>query len=170
MIISLGVTLSGEIDCLGGHKSSTENARVCRDFLISLKERRLKTEEKILFVIDGSKGLRKGIETVFEKQAIVQRCQWHKRENVVSCLPKNKQSRFRKKLQKAYEEKDYGQAVNNTQRVNYWKNSDQRQRWLATALLEIEPGLRKIKGFKFLPFLRANMKGFKQHDYQSNIA
>lgn len=42
---------------------------------VPLKERGLKTTEKILFIIDGAKGLRKGIETVFEKQAMIQRCQ-----------------------------------------------------------------------------------------------
>jgi len=175
-------------------------------------------------VIDGAKGLCKGIQTVFGKQAIVQRCQWHKRENVVAYLPKLEQSRFRKKLQKAYETSRYSQAkqklsairkelqlinesaVNSldegleetlclhrlglfeqlgislkttncieslnsqlaqyTKRVSYWKNSNQRQRWIATALLAIEPSLRKIKGFKFLPILKNNMNNFDQDKNQ----
>lgn len=45
-----------------------------------------------------------------------------------------------------------------TQRVNYWKNSDQRRRWTATALLEMEPCLRKVKGFRHLKTLRRVMK------------
>jgi len=44
-----------------------------------------------------------------------------------------------------------------THRVSYWKNSFQRQRWVATALLEIEPSLRKIKGYRSLPTLRSAM-------------
>ncbi|HHP7239381.1 hypothetical protein, partial [Longibacter sp.] len=36
--------------------------------------------------------------------AQVQRCQWHKRENVVSYLPVADQSAWRKKLQRAYQE------------------------------------------------------------------
>ncbi len=228
MIIALGITLAGEKIVLGAIESSTENTRVCRDFLMSLKERGLKTAEKILFIIDGAKGLRKGIETVFEKQAMIQRCQWHKRENVVSYLPKSEQSRFRKKLQKAYEEKEYkdakqklsvirkalllinesavssldegleetltlhrlgvfeplgvslktsncieslnSQLARYTRRVSYWKNSNQRQRWVATALLEIEPRLRRIKGFKSLPALRAKMKAFEQDNNQKQAA
>jgi len=35
-----------------------------------------------------------------------------------------------------------------------WKNSTHKHRWLATALLDIEPRLRKVKGFKHLPKLR----------------
>ncbi len=86
MIIALGVTLSGQKMVLGAIETGTENGQVCRDFLTRLQERGLQSEEKILFVIDGAKGLRKGIETVFGKQAIIQRCQWHKRENVVAYL------------------------------------------------------------------------------------
>ncbi len=41
-----------------------------------------------------------------------------------------------------------------TDKVDYWKNSNQKHRWLASALLEIEPGLKKVKGYRFLPQLR----------------
>ena len=39
-------------------------------------------------------------------------------------------------------------------KVDYWKNSDQKQRWLATALLDIEPRVRRVKGYRHLPALR----------------
>ena len=41
-----------------------------------------------------------------------------------------------------------------TNKVDYWKNSDQKHRWLAAALLDIEPRLRKVKGYRYLPQLR----------------
>jgi transposase-like protein len=41
-----------------------------------------------------------------------------------------------------------------TQKVDCWKNSNQKQRWLATALLEIEPRLNRIRGYRYLPELR----------------
>ncbi|MDZ7361890.1 MAG: hypothetical protein ONB46_14370 [candidate division KSB1 bacterium] len=41
-----------------------------------------------------------------------------------------------------------------TRKVTRWRNSNQRQRWLASALLEIEPRLRKIKGYRYLPQLQ----------------
>ena len=47
-----------------------------------------------------------------------------------------------------------------TDRVTYWQNSDQRQRWVGTALLEIEPGLNRVQGYKNLEQLRAAMKTF----------
>jgi len=40
----------------------------------------------------------------------VQRCQWHKRENVVSYLPKADQKSWRHRLQRAYEEPSYERA------------------------------------------------------------
>ena len=41
-----------------------------------------------------------------------------------------------------------------TRNVKVWKTSAQRERWLATALLDIEPRLRKVKGVNYLPLLR----------------
>ena len=41
-----------------------------------------------------------------------------------------------------------------TRNVKRWKYSNQRYRWLGAALLDIEPRLRRIKGFRFLPLLR----------------
>ena len=43
-------------------------------------------------------------------------------------------------------------------KVGRWTNSNQRQRWLATALLEIEPRLRKLKGYRHLPRLRKALR------------
>ena len=43
-------------------------------------------------------------------------------------------------------------------KVDHWQNSSQRHRWLATALLEIEPRLRKVMGYRHLPKLRAALK------------
>jgi putative transposase len=43
-------------------------------------------------------------------------------------------------------------------KVDHWQNSSQRHRWLATALLDIEPRLRKVMGYRHLPTLRAALK------------
>jgi len=39
-------------------------------------------------------------------------------------------------------------------KVDCWKNSNQRQRWLAAALLDIEPRLRTVVGYRHLGALR----------------
>ena len=217
MIIALGITLSGEKVILGFTQTGTENERVCSDFLQTLLERGLRMDPGLLCILDGSKGLHKAIQKVFGSQALIQRCQWHKRENVVSYLPKSQQALWRRKLQEAYEKPTYAEAhaallrcrqelrlINvsaiasldegmeetltlhrlgvfsalgislkttncleslmaqvgqRTGKVDRWRNSDQKQRWVASALLDIEPRLRRIKGYRHLPTLRAALQG-----------
>jgi len=43
-------------------------------------------------------------------------------------------------------------------KVDHWAHSSQRQRWLAAALLDIEPRLRRVKGYRHLPKLRAALQ------------
>ena len=43
-------------------------------------------------------------------------------------------------------------------KVDYWKNSSQRQRWLAATLLDIEPRLNRISGYRHLHELRVALK------------
>jgi len=42
--------------------------------------------------------------------------------------------------------------------VDYWRNSNQKQRRLATALLDIEHRLNRIRGYKYLPGLKVAMQ------------
>jgi transposase-like protein len=212
MVIALGVTVEGRKIPLGFVQTGTENERVGREMLEGLLERGLKIADGLLCVIDGSKGLRKALYEVLGGKVLVQRCQWHKRENVIGYLPKGMQASMRRRLQEAYEEPTYEKAkekllkirkelqeinrsaVNSldegfeetltlhrlglfqelgisfkttncmeslmaligqkTDKVDYWRNSDQKHRWLAAALLDIEPRLRRVKRYRYLPQLR----------------
>ena len=107
MVIALGITVQGEKVVLGFVQTGTENERALTAFLRELVERGLRSEAGLLCVIDGSKGLRAAIRRVFEAHAVVQRCQWHKREGVLSHLPKGRQGRIGRKLQAAYDEPTY---------------------------------------------------------------
>jgi putative transposase len=216
IIIALGVTMAGDKVVLGLIEASSENSTVCKEFVKDMMDRGLNTENEILFIVDGSKGLRKGIKSALGDKAFIQRCQWHKRENVISYLDKKDQQRFKIKLNRAFAEPDETKArryigcvgkelkllnesahkslcegldevltlhslrlpkellvslrttnpienVNSllakfTDRVDRWQTSNQRQRWVASALLEIEPGLRRIRGFSCLKALRAAMR------------
>lgn len=228
MVIALGVTLTGEKILLGFVETSTENHTVCRDFLNSLKLRGLNLEQEILFVIDGGKGIRRGIEEACGEKALVARCQWHKRENVVSYLSKERQGEYRGQLQDAYNEPTYDEAkkallairrdlgrinqsaVNSldegfeetlllhklglfeklgqsfkttncienvnkqlaayTDRVDRWQSSDQRRRWVASALLAIEPRLNRVSGHEHLQELRVALKKMKDKQKPDNAA
>ena len=64
----------------------------------------------ILFIIDGSKGIKKAIEHKFSVYALIQRCRWHKRENVVAYLDETQQIVFRRRLQEAYAKTTHQEA------------------------------------------------------------
>ena len=110
MVIALGVTITGVKIPLGFVQTTTENSEAVKGLLKDLIKRNFHFKEGILVIIDGSKGIRKAIEETFGKLARVQRCQWHKRENVISYLPEKEQDIYRGKLQRAYSEPEYETA------------------------------------------------------------
>ncbi|MGH2567128.1 MAG: IS256 family transposase, partial [Bacteroidota bacterium] len=110
MVVAVGVTMIGEKVILGFVETSSENHRVVRQFFQGQKARGLRTDKEILFVIDGSKGIRKAVEEEFPETSFVQRCQWHKREDILSYLSENDKAHYRPKLQAAYEQSSYGEA------------------------------------------------------------
>lgn len=110
VVVALGVSATGEKRILGLVQTATENRRVCAGFLRELVERGVAPAGRLLVVLDGGKGLRAAVNEVFGDRAEVQRCQWHKRENVVSYLPKSVQVTWRRKLQAAYAHPAYADA------------------------------------------------------------
>ena len=110
LITALGITMKGKKVILGFIEAKTENKMVVEDFLKRLLERGFHIEEGILVVIDGSKGFYHAVKNVFHRRAVVQRCQWHKRENVVQYVSKKDQPELRRKLQKAYERPNYEES------------------------------------------------------------
>ena len=110
MIVCMGVTESGYKKVLGFTQATTERAEPVVELLRDLIGRGLTFEEGILCVIDGSKGLRKAIDEVFGERAEVQRCQWHKRKNILSYLSEEDQKTWRSRLQRAYQETTYEAA------------------------------------------------------------
>ena len=212
MVVAVGVTITGEKVLLGFVQTATENRKVCAAFLRELVERGLRYDLGLLVVTDGAKGLHAAVREVFGAAAVLHRCQWHKRENVIDYLPQRHRATVRRKLQAAYEQPTYEKAKralgkvraelvllnasaaasldegleetltlhrlgifeelgtslkttnalesiharveSRTAKVDHWKNSEQKQRWLATALLDLEPRLRRIRNYRALPLLR----------------
>lgn len=216
MVVAMGVTVEGDKRFLGFVETDTENEKVLTPFLRSLIDRGLDVSQGLLVVIDGAKGLRAAVNQVLRKRSVVQRCMWHKRENVVSYLPKSEQGQWRWRLQRAYDRPTYteakaalaklhgeleqrnqssaaslaegmeetlslhrlgvfeviGRSFRTTNclesvnalveercaKVDSWKSSNQRRRWLATALLDVEPRLRRVKGCQHLPKLQSALR------------
>jgi putative transposase len=117
LVIALGVTSTGEKRILGLVQTATENKRVIAAFLRELVSRGFPSDQPLLVVLDGAKGLRAAVADVFG-DVPVQRCQWHKRENVVSYLGKTDQRSWRRRLQAAYAHPSYGDAKEALQRLH----------------------------------------------------
>lgn len=225
IIMAVGVTIDGKKVMLGIIQSGSENHRVCGSFLKELIDRGLRYDKGLLVVIDGAKGMKKAVAEVFGVHGIVQRCQWHKRENIVAHLPKSLQGEFRRKIQAAYRKETYdkakaafqllrkelqlinesavrsldegleetltilrlgvhsalrksftttnmlesinAQVEQKTERIDYWKNSSQKQRWVATALIYIEGKLHRVNGYRHLRELRGALQ--KEMDNKMGI-
>ena len=91
VICAVGVDTEGTKHVLGLSEGATENAVVVKELLADLVARGVKPGRRRLFVIDGSKALRAGIDAVYGTENPVQRCRQHKRENVLRYLPKELQ-------------------------------------------------------------------------------
>ncbi len=110
LLVVLGITSSGNKVILDIDHTHSENRYVIEQLFDRLFRRGLKYEDGILFIVDGSKGLITGIKDKFQEYAFIQRCQWHKRENVVSYLNNTEKEIYRRRLQSAYKETTYKEA------------------------------------------------------------
>ena len=89
VICAVGVDAEGREHVLGLREGATENAVVASALLEDPVRRGLDAERRRLFVIDGSKALRKAIDQVFGDGTPVQRCRNHKLRNVLGHLPED---------------------------------------------------------------------------------
>lgn len=110
ILICLGITIKGEKIVLGFAQSHTENSRSIKQLLRQIINRGLDYTKGLLIVTDGSKSIKKAITDIFGKYHMHQRCQWHKREDIVSYLNLEDQSEYRRRLQVAYREPDYDKS------------------------------------------------------------
>ena len=114
MIVALGITTEGVKIPLGLWEGSTENATVATALLSDLVERGLDPEQGMLFVIDGSKALRKAVRSVFG-QVPVQRCLWHKERNVLGHIAERDRPPVKARMRRAWRETDYPRALEQLQ-------------------------------------------------------
>jgi transposase-like protein len=218
IVVAMGITEEGHKQLLGLREGDTEHWEICKDLLASLHERGLTSDERHLFVIDGSKALRKAVESVYTG-AYVQRCIIHKERNILSYLPARHEFEFRRRwkrlhgmhtfvdakeeyrklldwlskinhqakysLEEAQEEtltvirlkapeklRKTLQSTNaiesifssvraSSLRVTNWTSGkNQMVRWTAALLLEAENHLKRIPGYKEIPYFLSQLRNF----------
>jgi len=102
LVVALGVHNDGQKKVLGMRQGATENAVVVSALLSDLAARGVNFAEPRLYVVDGAKALVKAVREHAGKAALVQRCQLHKRRNVVGHLSEEYREDVDRRLAAAY--------------------------------------------------------------------
>ena len=110
MIAALGIGCDGTKTVLGIREGATENATVVGALLGELLERGLDFSTPRLYILDGGKALHAAVRRHAGEGGFIQRCQVHKKRNVVDHLPEEYKADVRRKMQNAYAMTDYPDA------------------------------------------------------------
>jgi len=117
VLIALGIDFEGKKQVLGLREGDTENGQVARALLRDLVDRGLGQERARLFVIDGAKALTSAIVKIFGPLAKIQRCQIHKRRNILGHLPERLHENVKAVLKEAWGLKDAKLAKRRLERL-----------------------------------------------------
>jgi transposase-like protein len=110
MIAALGIGCDGTKTVLGIREGATENTAVVSALLSELLERGLDFSTPRLYVLDGGKALAAAVRKHTGEAGFIQRCQVHKKRNVVDHLPDEHKADVRRKMQNAYAMAEYADA------------------------------------------------------------
>jgi transposase-like protein len=110
LVVALGIGEDGRKTILGIRQGATENATVVGELLGDLVERGLDFTAPRLYVLDGGKALTAAVKKYAGESAAIQRCQVHKRRNVLDHLSDEQKPAVAKKLNAAYALEDYAAA------------------------------------------------------------
>jgi hypothetical protein len=86
MVVALGISQEGRKTILGIRHRATENATVVGELWGDLVNRGLDFSPPRLYVLDGGKALHSAVKKYAGESAPIQRCQVHKRRNVLDHL------------------------------------------------------------------------------------
>ena len=133
MVVALGITEDGTKRVLGLRQGATENAAVCVALLEDLQARGLDTSRPTLLVLDGAKALHAAVTRVWGPNAVIQRCQIHKKRNVKAHVPEKHHAELERRLSEAYHETSYETAKASLEATARWLDADQPGRGVEPA-------------------------------------
>ena len=102
LLVALGVNSDGAKTVLGMRQGASENAVVVSALLGDLAQRGVDFSTPRLYVLDGAKALVKAVREHAGAAALIQRCQVHKRRNVVGHLSEEYREQVDRRLAAAY--------------------------------------------------------------------
>ena len=110
MVAAMGIGHDGCKTILGIRQGATENATVVGELLGELINRGLDFSQPRLYVLDGGKALSTAVKKYAGASASIQRCQVHKRRNVLDHLSDEQKPPVARKLNAAYALEDHAAA------------------------------------------------------------
>ena len=110
MIVALGIGCDGRKMVLGLREGATENTAVVNSLLGELVERGLDFGTPRLYILDGGKALAAAVKRHAGEAGFIQRCQVHKKRNVIDHVPEEYKADVKRKLQNAYAMVEYEAA------------------------------------------------------------
>jgi transposase-like protein len=119
-VVALGLDMEGQKRAMGFWEGATENAEVAQTLLTDLEARGLKLSAKVLFLIDGGKGLAKALKDRYGRKLIVQRCTIHKDRNLQAHLPKRYRKEAHRRFRVALEQNEYKEAEKLLRELEQW--------------------------------------------------
>jgi putative transposase len=110
MVAALGISQDGKKTILGIRQGATENATVVGELLGDLMNRGLDFAVLRLYILDGGKALHAAVQKYAGESVPIQRCQVHKRRNVLDHLTDEQKPWVARKLNAAYGLEEYAAA------------------------------------------------------------
>lgn len=153
IVLVLGVTLQGRKVPLGFVQTTSEHHLPCVDLFKQLLRQGLQKRDDLLFILDGAKGFHKAVTEVFGAHAVIQRCQWHKRENLYSYFAKDRHVWLRQQLHSAWAQTDYETA--HTALTELAKSLERDNRSAANSLREGLSETLTLQRLKMTEFARS---------------
>ena len=154
-VVALGLDIQGQKQVLGFWEGAAENAEVAETLLADLEQRGLKLSAKVLFVIDGGKGLAKTLKSRYGRKLLVQRCTIHKDRNLQAHLPKRHRAEAHRRFCIALEQNDYKEAEKLLRELEQWLRSINES--AADSLLEAFQDLLTLHRLKVPALLRRTL-------------
>jgi transposase-like protein len=110
LVVAMGISQDGRKMILGLRQGATENATVVGELLGELVHRGLDFSEPRLYILDGGKALTAAVKRHAGESAAIQRCQVHKRRNVLDHLTDEQKPAVAQRLNAAYALEDHAAA------------------------------------------------------------
>lgn len=154
-VVALGLDTTGQKRALGFWEGASENSETAQALLSDLDGRGLKLSAKVLFIVDGGKGVIKALKERYGRKLLLQRCTIHKDRNLQAHLPKKHRKQAHRLFRVALEQNDYKEAEKLLRELEKWLRTINES--AADSLLEAFNELLTLHRLKVPALLRKTL-------------